>query len=409
MARSLNDWVKSYIEFTKNTESPLSYHAWVAISTISGVLQRRCFFRWGHSYIYPNQYIILVGPSGQARKGEALTIGKGFSEYIGLTLSADSIIREALIRKMHDNITQYTASKKEIKFQCAISIISKELTVFLGQKDIKFLGDLTDWYDSDDEWTYETKHQGTDRIVGVCLNLLGATAPDWLPSILPTEAVGGGWTSRVIFVVEEKRGKIVENPSEFEIDVKLKKKLEHDLEDIFQMCGEFTFDAEALEMYIQWYRMYNKNWEQGRPPITDPKFDGYLSRRATHIKKVCMALSASRGNDLLITGEDFQRAVKLLEATEKKMPRAFAGLGRARFSDLTEAVLNYIMSRKTCRRSEILRKFYRDIDSWTLEQIERVLSQMKVIEITMIPKDADAAYTFTGAKESYRAETVDQV
>jgi len=81
------------------------------------------------------------------------------------------------------------------------------------------------------------------------------------------------------------------------------------------------------------------------------------------------------------------------------MARAFSGLGKAKFADVTDGVLNYIMKRKSVRRSEILQKFYRDIDSWTLEQVERVLYQMKMISITILVDDEDVLYTYIEEEE----------
>ncbi len=284
-----------------------------------------------------------------------------------------------------------------MEWHCSATCVSDELSVFLGQKHIKFLADLTDWYDSRDVWTYETKHQGTDRLMGVCLNLLGATAPDWLPSILPQEAVGGGWTSRTIFVVEEYKGKVVPDPNIVGVNEALKENLAADLEQIHLLTGLIVFSDKALACYIEWYKRQEAGIKKGIFPVPDPRFAGYTARRATHIKKVCMALSASRGDDMIVTLKDFNRGVAILEATEKKMSRAFGGLGKARFADITNSVLNYIMARKKIMRSELLRRFRGDIDSWSLEQIERVLEQMKVIRITL-KDDGDVEYTYTGGE-----------
>lgn len=408
MARLLSDWINSYLEYTKNTEPPLSFHIWCALSCISGALQRRCYFSWGHSHIFPNQYIVLVGPSGQSRKGEAINLILPFFDHLNIPRIPESIIREALIRRLKDSITQFTNDKGEIRFQCAVTIISEELTVFLGQKDTKFLGDLTNWYDSREEWTYDTKHQGTDRIVGLCVNLLAATAPDWISSMLSHEAIGGGWTSRVVFVVEDWKRQTIADPNVYTVDTKLRKDLEHDLEEIFDLRGQFRFDAEALQMYTDWYVKQDKDTRAGKLVIPDPKFAGYVSRRQTHIKKICMALSASRGNSLIITGADFERALKILETTEKKMPRAFAGVGRARFSEMTETVLNYIMMRRKCLKSELLRRLYRDIDSWSLEQIEKVLSDMHVLKVTIMTDKDDTMYEFIGGDATDAPEQGDE-
>ena len=113
-----------------------------------------------------------------------------------------------------------------------------------------------------------------------------------------------------------------------------------------------------------------------------------------------MIMSASRGDSMRITKQDFVRSKAILETAEKKMPAAFKGLGKARFSEATADVLTFIMHRGEVRRSEVLRHFVRDLDSWMLEQIERVLEQMHVISISLISKreDRDAVYTYVGGK-----------
>ena len=185
-SRQLNDWLSAYIEYTDETEPPLSYNVWTGVSLIAATLERRVHLKWGFDRIYPNMYIVLIGPSGKCRKGSAMNVGKDIIKDVGIQLTSESVTREALIRCMQravmDYIDPYT---KNVEFHCALTAMSPELSVFLGQSDVKFLADLTDWYDSVDKWTYETKGAGTDEIKGVCFNLLGATAPDWLQSILP--------------------------------------------------------------------------------------------------------------------------------------------------------------------------------------------------------------------------------
>lgn len=353
--------------------------------------------KWGHSIIYPNQYIVLVGPSGRARKGEPLNIARTFMEDLGLPIASQSITREQLIRVMANNQTSFM-NKSRFVIQSPVNIIANELTVFTGQNNIKLLGDLTDMYDSQDKWSYETKHGevNKDYITGVFVNILASTAPDWIPSILPQEAVGGGWTSRVVFVVETKKGKIIGDPEINPVDKKLEDALKRDLQEIHKLIGEFQFTPDARQAYVEWYENAEQQADQGFLPVADAKFEGYASRRATHIKKLGMCLSASRGSDLLINKEDFQRSLKLLEVTEKKMSNAFKGMGRSDLADITEKVLSFIRMRGTVRRSVVLKVLYGDLDMWTLEQVERVLLHMKVITITVMSNEAEVEYKYVG-------------
>ena len=392
--RLLPDWIASYLKFTENTEPPRSYHTWTAISILAGALQRRVYMRWGHEVIYPNLYVILVGPSGRSRKGTAMKMGKGILQEIkGVTLTSESITREALIRAMKSAVTNF-ADGPDIRFQCAITCISPELSVFLGQKDIKFLSNLTDWYDSSDQWTYETKGAGIDSVQGVCFNLLGATAPDWIQSMLPQEAIGGGFTSRCIFVVEEDKGQVVAKELLTEEDKKIRITLKNDLEIISTVTGEVKFDEEAERAYIKWYENQEKLIALNKMPVDDPRFSGYCERRATHVKKICMIVSVAHGNSLIVTRANFITAVDFLEKVELKMSKAFGGLGRARFSDITQIVLEYMEKHKEVRRSDLMRMFYREMDSLTLKIVEEVLEQMKVIKISRDIQGNEVTYVY---------------
>ena len=70
------DWISAYLKYTEETESPVSYHTWTAVSMIAGALQRKCYMQWGLETIYPNMYIVLVGSAGRSRKSLAINIGE---------------------------------------------------------------------------------------------------------------------------------------------------------------------------------------------------------------------------------------------------------------------------------------------------------------------------------------------
>jgi len=397
-SRELEDWISAYLKYTENTEPPISYHTWTAVSMIAGALQRKVYLRWGFDTIYPNMYVVLIGPSGRARKGTAMNIGKDILKDIGISMTSESITREALIRDMKEAISNFTdATTGKIRYHCSFTALSEELSVFLGQNDIRFLADLTDWYDSRDSWTYRTKGSGTDKIEGVCFNILGATAPDWLQSILPQEAVGGGFTSRIIFVVEETKGKTVPEPIYSDTEHDLRQKLRRDLEKIATLTGEITFEAQAKDAYIAWYEAHEEAIAKGKPPIEDTRFAGYLDRRATHLRKLAMVMSASRGTDRLITLPDIERADKVLKQAEAKMHKTFGGLGSSPYSAITDKVINYVKNKHEVKRSEVLRQFYRDLDPSILDVIEATMSQMKIVKVIRDMQNHDTTYEYKGS------------
>jgi len=285
-----------------------------------------------------------------------------------------------------------------IKYHHSMTCFSEELSVFLGQNDTKFLADLTNWYDSRDEWTYETKGSGKDVIQGVCFNFLGATAQDWIPTMFPQEAVGGGFTSRCFFVVEEDKDRTIPLHTMSQEEIELQGALIRDLERIHNTTGIVTFDAETTQTYVDWYHEQDKRARSGHPAVADPRFAGYVDRRATHIRKLSMIMMASRGGTGSINKADFMQALDLMKKAELKMSNAFGGLGRSQYAEAVETVLNLLMTRKEIRRSKLMQMVYRDIDSQALRVVEEVLMHMRVLKIKLLPAEGDSIYIYTPPK-----------
>lgn len=400
MARELSNWLDSYLAYTENSESPISYHTWCGLSVIAGALQRRVYLNWGLGRtIYPNLYTVLVGPSGRTRKGVAIGIAKDILKAVpGITVTPESSSgRQAMITAMKRALVNFQdPTDGKIKFHCAVTAFSEELSVFLGQGDIAYLSNLTDWYDSKDDWEYETISRGKDTLQGLCLNLMGGTAPDWIQSMIPQEALGGGFTSRIIFIVEEIKRKIVPKYIPTREEQEMKETLIRDLERISMLSGEILFTPEAEKLYIDWYIQQDTELSAGRPVITDSRFAGYCERRATHIQKLMLLTSASRGDDLKITADDFHRAMKLLLGAEKNMPKTFGGLGKSKTSEPTDQIISYIKKVGTTTRKLLLQHFYRDVDANTLAQVETTMMQMGTVKIKLLPDQGDKMYQWIG-------------
>jgi len=385
MSRELSNWLDYYLEYTTNTESPTSYHTWCGLSVVAGALQRKVYLRWGlGQVIYPNLYIVLIGPSGRTRKGVALGIAKDLLKQVpGITVAPESSSgKQSTILVMKRAGLDFIDPKDgRTKRHCSVTAFSEELSVFLGQGDIAYLSSLTDWYDSKDDWEYETVGRGKDSIKGVCLNLVGATAPDWIQSMIPHEAVGGGFTSRVIFIVEEDKGKIVPEPLMTEREALLQEMLLRDLERISKLVGEVTMSPGAKDTYVKWYVEQSKS---NGLAVDDPRFAGYNERRATHIKKLMLVCCAARSDNLYIMEEDFHRSLGLLTRAERNMGRTFGGFGKSKTSDVTEIIKDYIEKVGITTRKQILQRFYRDVDAYTLNSIEETLRQMGFMSVKSV-------------------------
>lgn len=398
MARELTNWLDAYLEYTEETESPISYHTWCGLATVAGALQRKVYLRWGiGQVIYPNLYVVLIGPSGKTRKGVALGIAKDILKQVpGVTITPESSSgkQSTILVMKRAGLDFVDPTDGKTKRHCSVTAFSEELSVFLGQGDISYLSALTDWYDSKDDWEYETVGRGKDSIKGICLNLVGGTAPDWIQSMIPHEAVGGGFTSRVIFIVEEQKRKLVPEHTMTVREIELQEMLLRDLERINKLVGQMEMNPGAKQLYVDWYIEQNMLAQAGKPAVDDPRFAGYNERRATHLRKLLMVCSAARGDDLWITEDDFNRAVKLLNGAEVNMHKTFGGFGKSRNSDATETVKDWIEKVQITTRKQVLQRFYRDVDAQTMNVVEETLRQMGCIKIRPTKDMQDKIYTW---------------
>ncbi len=376
--RELDDWLSGYMDFTEQTEPPILYRKWVAVSTVAACLQRKCWMQW-HRPIYPNMYIILVGPSGKCRKTEAMYPGEAMLRKLSdIRLAADAATKEALAKTIVGSKTSALDPKTQVMVEhCSVTVFSKELTVLLGYNNPELMSWLTQWYDCDDPWIYDTKNKGTDSVRGVWVNLLGATTPQLIQTTLPRDAVGGGLTSRMIFVYEEKKGRRVHYPIPSHATQELGSKVLRDLDRIYALQGQFKLSQCFMEFWGPWYDSNEDN-----PPFVDPAFDGYMSRRPTHLLKLSMIMSACRGDDMVIKQVDTKSGLDLLVATERKMPYTFRGMGKSRYADVLVALQDKISRAGKIDISELLNQFSQDVTKREMLELIYTLESMKKVKIT---------------------------
>jgi hypothetical protein len=369
---------------TDNSEPPFLFRKWTAVSAIASALQRKCRVELGLSLvIYPNFYIVLVGPSATG-KGTAMKFAYDLiSEIPSIRLSAQATSLQKLISRMKDtNLTDIDMDTGKTMFHSSMTIFSNEFTVFLGYHNKELISSLCDWYDCSERWTYDTIKRDKEEIIGVWVNLLAGTTPDNIQSSLPMEAIGGGLTSRIIFVNEEKRNKLVVFPAATAAEIELQQLLIHDLEQISLLSGVFRFTKDAMDFYADWCYAAD-----GAPPFQDKKFDGYIGRRRNHLISLSMVCSASHSGQIIIQRPDIERAAAMLNEVEVKMGTIFRGIGR---SDISSIMNDAIMFFESSHTGEVplwqfLRRFEGDIDKNVQDRILQTLEIAKHIQVIRRP------------------------
>lgn len=299
--------------------------------------------------IYPNLYVVLIGPPG-CRKTVAINIAtKLVEDFPDVIVSPDSITREALIRELELSARLQemgTKSDKIVVTHSSITVVSKELATFIGVANNDFLVLLTDIYDCPSIWEYKTKNKGTNKLFNVWLNLLGASTPSWLMGSIPLPYIGGGFTSRIIFVVEHQPRHKKAWPELTDREKILKESLKLDLEKLSMIRGEFIPSSEAKIIFEQWY-------EEIDIEMTDSRFKGYSARKHIQILKVALILAACDNSEGIIETHHIKLATTLLDNLEKNMIDAFGTVGRSIIAADIDEITSIMRTVKVIERRQL--------------------------------------------------------
>lgn len=369
--RQVKNWVKSYLEYTHETESAGVFHKWTAHSLIAGVMRKKCKLALGRISVYPNMYVVLVAEPGVARKSQAISYGTPFLEAIpDIYTSADSITREALLQDLETCAVDEPLPDGTTFRHTSLNIIAKEFEIFLGQKseNTKMLVLLTDLFDSQDmPWKYRTKNSGNNVVPSVFINMLGATTPESLASCLPPSAIGGGLTSRILFIYAEKKTKKIPIPYVTEELVELRDALQKDLFKISKIAGTYVFTPEAKDFWIKWYMSYDET--SSSRLCLDKSFDGWYSRKPMYLLKMAQISAASEHSRLEVTEKNLEYAIKNIEDAEISMAKTFRAVGRSAITADVDLIMSIVEERGMILDSELMSIVWRDIDSIKFDNV----------------------------------------
>ena len=373
--RNLKDWLTGYLAYTDNTESAAIYHKWVGISLIAACLRRKVFFEFGRIKLHPNLFVVLVSEPGISRKTQAISFGEDILKEIpGIQISADCTTPQAMLEDLELAADEAVMPDNSLYRHSSLTILSGEFESFLGQKkeNSKMVITLTDLFDCKNRpFKYRTKHAGSNIVPHVFLNLMAATTPESLASVLPSSAIGGGLTSRIIFVWAGGKEKKVDVPETSPEVEELKTLLIQDLAVIARISGGYFFDPESRE----WWRTFYNNYEERDPNriCQDPAFSGWYSRKPTMIIKIATCLAASRHSERVVATEDFERSLAVLEEAEHTMGKTFVAIGKSDVAAEVDLVKNVVQRYRNLSEKKLLQIVWRDVDAKKFDNVMSTL------------------------------------
>src|SRR5215207_10197519 len=101
VTRRLPNWIDSFIEYTSDHQSPLIFRKWAAISAVAGALEQRVWVNpFGPKPVYPNMYIVLVGPPGVGKTVLTNEVEALWNDVPELHVAPHSLSKASMIDKM---------------------------------------------------------------------------------------------------------------------------------------------------------------------------------------------------------------------------------------------------------------------------------------------------------------------
>jgi hypothetical protein len=361
-------FISEYMEYMSYVETAESYDFWCALWAIGTGVGRGVYVDRPNSPVYCNWYIILAAEAGTTRKSTAI------SSILGVVAGVDSILTgktspESLELYLHDS----TAKGGTARAHFAVS----ELVTILGREGYMSTmpGLLTDLYDCQELRTSPGTLQMGELIQkDVYVTFLSASTPSWLVTAINPSVIEGGFTSRVVFVVDDNRKRSIAWPKQREG--------EH-LDRVRQLYrrtidvkGPIEISTRGLKKFTSWYN--------SRASHTDPFQSGFEAREDDHLLRVAGCLAINDGTRE-ISSRYIGYGSKIIAEAKSRANTLFGGdfSYHAKLVGAIERVRDILIKAGTdgIKHSDLQRSIVRKLDATELRTLMNIMHECGMVQL----------------------------
>lgn len=380
------NFITQYLSYVGETEAPIFYHRWSMLSAVGAYLGRQYSFPFGHSELFPNLYVMLIGDPG-ARKSTAIKLAKKILTGAGYTtISADRSSKEKFIMDLageeadangnsvddilDKNLWGDTNGDKDAEMYVACD----EFNDFIGLGNLEFISLLGTMWDFAGDYKHRTKTSKSICVHNPTISILGGNTPVSFANAFPPDTLGQGFFSRLLLIYGESTGKKIPFP---EIpSVAATSHITRELQRIkLTSRGQAKITPKAKVLLEKIYNTYK--------PIDDARFISYSNRRFTHLLKLCLVISAC-DFAVVVDEKHVVEANTLLTHTEHLMPKALGQFGKARNSDVTHKIMTVLTDAEAPMQvKDIWKHVHNDIEKLNdlVDMLRNLLAADKIFNV----------------------------
>lgn len=370
-------FIHDYLTYMEAQETPYAYDFWTATWLLSVAVGRAVVVDRPRAAVHLNTFIILVAESGITRKSSSVRNATSFARPLCKVvpeLIEAKITPEYLEQRLHGQSVEHG--------HCGFAISVSELATFLGREKYNRAMPtlLTDLYDCPEYrtggGTMEAKRTGGRDMQNVYLSFLSASTPAWLLRTVNPDVIEGGFTSRVLFVVETKPKKLQPWPEN--IDDTHRDTITARLRGIRSEAANvprIAISEGGRKVFDKWYRT--------RTISRDAFRSSFQSREDAHVLRTAAFLCINDGT-WHIQHNHVLAAIKIVTQVREDGAAVFAGTGhnsrvvlgidRVR-EKLLAAGLNGLPQRKLTAMVQTY-----DINAERLQAILGIMHEMEMVQ-----------------------------
>lgn len=348
-----DDFFSAYLEYSKDSEVPTTFHRWSMITALGAFLGRQFYFSHGEFDINPNMYTMLIGSPG-TRKSTAIKLVKKLIQAAGYeTIAADKTSKEKFLLDLSGDTSDgsetvgWSKGKKTTEEVDAFLdgalwgeddssqpdrecfIMADELNDFMGNGNIEFISLLGSLWDYNGTYRNRIKSGKSIAIKNPTVNILAGNTPVGFSMAFPSETIGQGFFSRILLIYGEPNGRKITFPTR--ASAESTEAIVGYLRRIKTKVSGPAILSKQAELLLD--RIYRSSAR-----VDDVRFEHYSNRRFTHLLKLSLICTAARISTV-IDERDVIYANTILTHAEHFMPRALGEFGKARNSDVSHKII----------------------------------------------------------------------